>query len=163
VRYRERYDTDYDYGIFFSRFIEKSFLQNGLFPPPGTIDVIKADNTPLIAITARDSALSNAVKAHAYLQAKDLPNAAIYYQKALALNPKNETGYQPYAIVLANLGQVDESIAVMNQYVQLDPGSAEAYDLLSQLYRAKGDMQNMQRAEQQKNAILMEAQEEDFE
>jgi cytochrome c-type biogenesis protein CcmH/NrfG len=47
--------------------------------------------------------------------------------------------------------------------VQIDPASAEAYDLLSQLYRAKGDMQNAQKAEVQKNAILMEAQGEEFE
>ncbi|MCD6063850.1 MAG: glycosyl transferase family 2 [Flavipsychrobacter sp.] len=163
VRYRERYNTDYDYGIFFSRFIDKSFIQNGLFPPQGTIDAVKADNTPLIAITQKDSAHAHAVQANAYLKANDLPNAAIYYQKALALNPKNETAYQPYAIILANLGRIDESISVVNQYVQIDPASAEAYDLLSQLYRAKGDMQNAQKAEVQKNAILMEAQGEEFE
>jgi hypothetical protein len=162
VRYRERYNTDYDYGIFFSRFIEKSFIQNGLFPPPETFDVIKADNTPLIAITRRDSASANAVKAYNYLQADDLLNAAIFYQKALQLNPKNETAYQPYAIALANIGQIDQAIAVMNQYVQMDAGSPEAYDLLSKLYQAKGDMQNMQKAEMQKNAIILEMQ-EDFE
>ncbi|WP_276134051.1 tetratricopeptide repeat protein [Polluticoccus soli] len=163
VRYRERYNTDYDYGIFFSRFIEKSFLQNGLFPPSGTIDVIKADNTPLMAITQRDSAQVYAMQANAFLKANDLPNAAVYYQKSLALNPKNETGYQPYAIILANLGRIDESIAVMNQYTQIDPANIETYDLLSQLYRAKGDMQNAQQAEVKKNALMMEAQGDDTE
>lgn len=158
VKYRERSNKKYTYGIFFSRFIEKELLQGGYFPPSNTIMTIKADNTPLIAITKPDTAYYG-YKAYQYLQAKDLANASYYYQLALQKEPKDETLYINYAVILANTGNIDNAIAVIGEYLKMSPRDATAYQVLAELYKAKGDMQQMQQAISTGQSIIMEEQE----
>lgn len=160
VRYYQRYDSNWDYAIFYSRFIDKDLLQNGYFPPSHTIATIKADNTPLYAILKNDTA-RDAYKAHQYMQAKDFANGAKYYQKALASDPKNETAYANYAICLASIGQIQPAIDVLNESLKMMPNSAENYQILAQLYQAKGDMQQAQQANNMAQSIMMKEQGEE--
>lgn len=159
VRYRERYNSDYDYGIFYSRFIDKDLLQRGYFPPGNTIITIKADNTPLSVVTAMDTA-RNAYKGFVALEKNDFASAASYYQKAMALDPKNETGYYYYAIALANLGRIDEAINTLNEGLKMTPENIPLYQVLEKLYKAKGDTINAQQAYNKAMAIMLKQQEE---
>lgn len=158
VRYRERSSRKYTYGIFFSRFIDKELLQGGYFPPSNTIMVVKADNTPLVAITKPDTSYYG-FKATQFMNAKDYANAAYYYQLAVQKEPKDETLYQNFAIALASIGKMDNAIAVMNEYLKMASRDANGYQLLAQLYQAKGDMQGAQNAMSTAQSISMEDQE----
>lgn len=158
ARYGERYDQPWDYALFYSRFVDKSLLQNGYFPPGGTIATIDADNTPLCAILQKDSATINAAKGAAAIKANDFAAAAQYYEKALQADPKNETGYVNYAIAVASMGNIDAGIGIVNQGIKIDPSNIQAYQLLVSLYKAKGDRQGEIQATNMLNAQIMEQQ-----
>ena len=158
VRYRERYNTDYDYGIFYSRFIDKNVLQGGYFPPDNTIIAIKADNTTLTAVTQMDTA-RNAYKGYKALEKNDYPAAVMYYQKAMAADPKNETGYYFYGLALANTGRVDDAIRAFNEGLKMNPEDLQLYQVLEQVYTAKGDAANAQQTRNKAMAIVAEQQE----
>lgn len=156
VRYRERYNTDYDYGIFYTRFIDKELLQNGYFPPHNTIFTVDADNTPLTAVIEKDSAHAYSLLAYQAMEHKSYQAAVTYYSKVAQLAPNDETLYYNYAFSLANLGRMDESIAVLKKGLTYTPENIQEYQLLSMIYKAKGDMVNAQDAVNRANAIIAE-------
>lgn len=159
VRYRERYNSDYDYGVFYSRFVDKNILQGGYFPPTNTIIAVKADHTTLTTVTQMDPE-RNAYKGFQAYEQKDYPKAVAYYQKALALDPKNETGYSYYGIALASIGRMDESINALNEGLKMNPEDLQLLQVLEQVYAAKGDNANAQRTHNRSMAIIAEQQEE---
>ncbi len=155
VRYRERHQTAYDYAIFYTRFIEKEQLQNGYFPPDNTIGTVDADGVPLAAILRGDSSRAGA-RAFERYNAKDYATAAALYAEAQKRAPKDETIMVPYAISLASIGRLDDAIAQMNAATKITPANPQLYQVLAQLYDAKGDRTAAQRATQQAQAILYE-------
>jgi predicted Zn-dependent protease len=54
---------------------------------------------------------------------------------------------------------MDNAIAVMNEYLKMASRDANGYQLLAQLYQAKGDMQGAQNAMSTAQSISMEDQE----
>ena len=162
VKYAQRYEHKWDYGIFYSRFMPKELLQGGYFPPKDAIDAIKADHTPLYAILQWNEADNNAYQAHQYLQAKDFANAAAGYEKVMALDPNNETIFINYAIALAstqNLDNVKKAIEVLNKDIKMVPSDIQAYQVLSQLYNAIGDKEHAQQAASTMNELILKEQE----
>jgi predicted Zn-dependent protease len=157
ARYRERYDKKWKYAIFFSRTVDKDLLQNGHFPPANGIVTIKADHTPLCTVIKRDTAMYEH-QAYQFLNAKDYYNAAVNYQKALSLNPKNETAYCNYAIALANINQLDAAIQALEQGLKFTPSNEQMWDILSKLYNAKGDKAKAQEAYNNAQTIIMREQ-----
>jgi predicted Zn-dependent protease len=146
IRYYQRYDKPWDYAIIYNRFIDKSLLQNNYYPPANTIITIKAEHSPICVVVKKSPASEDACKAMQYLTAKDYNNAAVYYQKALTEDPNNETGYSNLAVALANTGRIDAAIDALNRELKFTPQSIETYDLLSRLYKAKGDNAHAQEA-----------------
>lgn len=157
ARYHQRYDSDYDYGIFYSRFIDKNLLQNGYFPPANTLFTINADNTPLAVVFERRQD-EKALKAFRFSENKVYDSAAIYYQKAIQQDPRNETAYINYGIALANIGRVDEAIQSFNEALKANPEDLQAMQILVQLYQMKGDTQAAQNINNRAQAIIMEQQ-----
>ncbi len=146
VKYSDRYAKKWDYGIFLTRTIDKGYLQNGYFPPAGTIETIKADGAPICAIVKKTPGADYSYQATQYFNAKDFNNAIIYYQKALTEDPKNETVYINYAISLASTGRMKEAIDAINQGLKYTPFDIGLYDILSKLYEAVGDTHDAQLA-----------------
>jgi tetratricopeptide (TPR) repeat protein len=139
VRYYQRYDKQWDYCILYSRFVDKNILQNNYFPPSNAIATIKADHTPLCTILKKSPSSQDAFRASQLFNNKDYANAAMAYRQALSEDPNNETAYNYLAISLASIGHMDEAIDAINKGLKFNPASIESYDLLSRLYRAKGD------------------------
>lgn len=158
VRYPSRYVKKWDYAILYTRFIDKEFLQNGFFPPSNAIVTIKADNAPLCAVIKRSPSSDDAYMALQYMDAKDYANAALYFQKSIQEDPKNETVYNSYAIALASTNRIDEAIAAVKEGLKYTPSNIESYDLLAKLYQAKGDMANAQQASMKERALIEEQQ-----
>jgi hypothetical protein len=155
VRYHQRYDTDYDYGIFVSRFIDRHLLQNGYFPPANTILEIKADNTPLSIVVTHDKD-KNALKGFNAIQQRDFEQSIAYYEKALAADPDNETAYMYYGAALASVGQMSAAAAVLNKGLELAPENLQMYDVLIKVYKAQGNTQAAQDAFNRAQAIKIE-------
>lgn len=55
ARYYARYGFDWDYSIYANVYIEKHQLQNGMFPPPGTIYTADVDGRPMSYVAKRVS------------------------------------------------------------------------------------------------------------
>jgi tetratricopeptide (TPR) repeat protein len=162
VRYPQRYEKKWDYGLFYSRFLSKDLLQNGYFPSADAFDVIKADHTPLYSICKWTDADNNVFLAHEALQAKDVANACAYYEKALAADPKNETIYDNYAIALYSsqtMEGVKKALDVINRALKADPSDIQAYQIAVALYNATGDKEHAQQAEATMNELIMKERE----
>jgi tetratricopeptide (TPR) repeat protein len=175
IRYYQRYEKKWDFALIYTRFIDKDLLKNengeSYFPPANTIDVVKADNTPLCAIVKADPERL-AYKANEFLRTNVLDSAAFYFGKALQKDPKDETSLTNYAMVLcpwvtavlngkvkhdavmpyvqANLNRVGAAIQVMNDKAKMTPNDAQTHQMLMELYLEAGDRN---KAQQEANKV----------
>lgn len=65
----------------------------------------------------------------------DFPRAEQEFQKAIELNPGNATAHQYYAIYLAAMGRMDESLEEIRKAFELDPLSLSINQNLGAIYR----------------------------
>jgi len=56
-----------------------------------------------------------------YLKTKDFVRIAVAYEKIIVLNPKNPQNYASLATAYANLGRIDDAVAMARKAVQVDP------------------------------------------
>lgn len=159
VRYYQRYEKPWDYALLYTRFLDKDLLQNNYFPPQGTIDVIKADNTPLTAIVKADPERA-AYKANQFMKENNFDSAIVYFEKHLKREPNDESSYDNYAIALANKGRVQEAAAAVNTKLKFTPSDVQSYELLIKIYKAIGDNAHANEAAMRAQAIIDEEQSE---
>lgn len=156
-RYNERHHLEWDYYITYGRFIPPAQLQNGKWPPANVVHVIEEDGAVLAAIIQRKSRAG--IAAYDSLQKNNFPAAARLYEEYLKTDNTDENVYLNYAIALASMGNLDGAVAALNNAIQLDPGNAQFYDILSKIHQSRGDMAGAQAAKNTANAIMMEEQE----
>jgi hypothetical protein len=157
VRYSDRHSRIWDYYITYSRFISAEQLQNEKWPPANVVFAVEEDGVPLSVIIKRRS--DAGVAANEALQKKDFATAAAKYQEYIKTDTSDETAYMNYGIALASLGQLDAAIAAINKATQIDPGQAQFFQALGQIYQMKGDQQNAQNAINTANSIIMKQEE----
>ncbi len=157
VRYNDRHQKDWDYYITYSRYISAEQLQNDKWPPQNAIYTVKVNGVPISAVLERKSTAG--ITAFQALQKNDFTTAAQEYSKYVQADPYDENALANYGIALASIGQMDAAIAAVIKATELDPGRADFYQMLAQMYKAKGDMQQAQQAMNNANAIMMKEQE----
>lgn len=155
VRYGDRSNKEWDYYVGYSRFISAEQLQNGHWPPANVVFSPKVDDVPLSVIIERKSTAS--IAANEALQKKDFATAAKLYAEYIKTDATDENVFANYGIALASMGQIDGGITAMNEAIKLDAGNPGFYQILSQLYQAKGDNANAQKAANTASAMMMEA------
>ena len=157
IRYHQRYEKKWDYALIYTRFIDKYILKDEAgemhFPPGGTIETIKADNTPLCAIVQGDPEHA-AFNANNYMKTSNYDSALYWFEKALAKDPKDETSYIGYAVCLANKGRMPEAINAVNQKLKIAPNDIQSYDILAKLYTAMGDKNKANEAQMKEQEII---------
>ncbi|MCR4965244.1 MAG: hypothetical protein K6A41_06270 [Bacteroidales bacterium] len=134
VRWYELDNSDWDYAVFTITGINPKYLRSKYFPPKNTIKTIEVDGVPIALILKRTEKFS--AKAAEFKNKNQLDSAAMYYHKALDVNPDNY-------IALFNLGEVfvranrpDSAIFYTNRALEIDP-EAEAPKLI-QCYALAG-------------------------
>ncbi|HTM65103.1 MAG TPA: tetratricopeptide repeat protein [Flavipsychrobacter sp.] len=157
VRYNDRHTKDWDYYVTYSRYISPEQLQNDIWPPKNAVHKVQVDGVTISAVLARKSRAG--IAAYEALQKNDFPTAIQKYHELLQVDTDDENVWANYGIALASAGQIDPAIAALNRAVQLDAGNANFYQILAQLYKAKGDMNGAQQAMNNANAIIMKEQE----
>ncbi|RYE23642.1 MAG: tetratricopeptide repeat protein [Sphingobacteriales bacterium] len=156
-RYRERSRLDWDYYIAYPRYVPAEQMQNDKWPLGNTAKVFEVNGVPLSAIFKNKSKAG--IEANAALEKKDYATAAQKYAEYIAANGQDENVMAEYAIALAYSNQVDAAIGVINKANEIDPSDPQRYQILAQLYQAKGDMQNAQNAMNRANEIGLRMQE----
>lgn len=157
VRFNERAQKDWDYFVTYSRYISPEVLQNDKWPPANVVHEVKVNDVVLSAVIERKSKAG--IAAYDSLQAKNFAAAAALYADYIKTDASDETVFVNYAIALASIGRMDEAIAAINQAISIDAGNPQFYQILAQLYGAKGDNANAQQATNQANSIMMKEQE----
>lgn len=153
VRYNDRHTKEWDYYVTYSRYISPEQLQNDIWPPKNAIHEVKVDGVTISATLPRPSTAG--MEAYAALQKNDFATAAIRYAEQVQADPYDENVWSNYGIALASTGRLDEAINALNKAIALDGGNASFYQILAQVYQAKGDMNSAQQSMNTANAIMM--------
>jgi tetratricopeptide (TPR) repeat protein len=91
-RYRERYDDDWDYAIYVSRFMDGSHMKAIDWPGSNrVIETIDVNNTPITAIYQRKR--NYAFEARKAMRSGNVQKALELFNKEIAFDPKNELAY----------------------------------------------------------------------
>ncbi|MBS1782215.1 MAG: phospholipid carrier-dependent glycosyltransferase [Bacteroidetes bacterium] len=157
VRYNDRHTKDWDYYVTYSRYISPEQLQNGLWPPKDAVHEVKVDGVTLSAVLERKS--KDGIAANEALQKKDFATSAQLYASFVQAEPNDENAWANYGIALASIGQLNPAIGALKKATELDPGNAQFFQILAQIYQAKGEQANAQQAMSSANAIMMREEE----
>jgi hypothetical protein len=133
VRYRQRHDAAWDYGLFQSRFVDGSYLRKGSWPPPNTIHTIDVSGTPVLAIMKNEDHTAFegiiAQKQNRYEEAISL------LERAVAREPRDEVAWAALAFTYMNVGRLDECRTALDQTLDIDPDNITALNYYG-LYHA---------------------------
>jgi hypothetical protein len=158
ARYYERNEKDWDYYITYGRFVSEWQLQNGKWPPANVVYSIDAGGVPIGVVLQSKS--KDAYLAHEALKKNDFNTAASLYASYIKTDTSDEMVYYNYAVALASIGKMDEAIVALKSAIALNPTRPDFYQILSQIYKAKGDNANAQEAYNRAMAIMLQQQEE---
>ncbi|CAA6811188.1 MAG: diguanylate cyclase/phosphodiesterase (GGDEF & EAL domains) with PAS/PAC sensor(s) [uncultured Aureispira sp.] len=92
TRYHERVKNKWDYGLYLTRFVNRGFIESGLWPPgEKKVKVKEIDGTAIWAITKRSEINKKGAEAQAAVKAKDYPKAIMLLTEVIKDNPKDES------------------------------------------------------------------------
>ncbi len=154
VRFNQRYEQPWDYGIFPSRYIRGPFLRSLNWPGKKAVHVLQANGVPLTAIE-RDTA-HHAYRASQAIKQRDYDTALRELQAELRAYPDNEWAWVQLASVYL----------VRQQYAEAEQAAREALKVAPQysqaLYFLGLALLNQQRREEAYAAFEQAVQQEDF-
>ncbi|MGB3077016.1 MAG: glycosyltransferase [Chitinophagales bacterium] len=136
VRYYSRASKDWDYGIFYSRFIDQSQLKNKSWPNTHTIYEAKADEVPLSIVVERKD--KSDFYAAEELEKKNFIVADSLYSKAVQYDPKNEEALAGLGTSQLQLNEPQKAIQSITQSLQVYPANFTALSLLGLAYAQSG-------------------------
>ncbi len=123
-----------DYAIFTSRTMSKTTLQEGYFPPRGTIHTIDLDGVPLCAIIKREN--SYMADGSADLERGNLRSAVDQFAAAAQYDPGNEEAWRHLGLCYANMGAAytDSALVALEKAIETLPESFIAYDIAGMVF-----------------------------
>lgn len=130
-RYYDRNPKNWDYAIFYSRFVNRSQLRNHTWPPKGTIHTVKAGGVPLCAIVKREN--YDDFLGYEALKQGDQLKAIKYFQSYLAYDPTNETVSLELASIYKNNCLYEKSEEMIKLSLQAYPDNSEAKVLMKEV------------------------------
>ncbi len=146
ANYKNRMNMeDWDYGIFYTRFIEKELLeQPGYFPPAGTIYTVMMDDVPLMCVVKRNSRLEKKYIAQAedLLKRNQIDSALLMAQKALAIYPENAKAIRTAWQCYSTKQQFSQAIPMLTIGLRGNPMSDEYYYYMGVCYAYNRDKSN---------------------
>ncbi|MEM1218426.1 MAG: tetratricopeptide repeat protein [Bacteroidota bacterium] len=128
VRYNERYNRDWDYGIFPSRYVRGPHLRQGSWPTSRSIHTITANGVPLTAIMER-----KADEAFIGLQAvknRDWTTALANLPSEVQKHPDNELAWLGLANAYINTGKFKEASEAAQNALKVAPDNTTGLSFL---------------------------------
>ena len=139
VRFNQRYNENWDYGIFPSRFIRSGHLKSKNWPNKKAVHVINANGVPLTAIEKSET--ENAFLGHQAMKAKNWSQAVKYLKQEVDQYPDNELAWGSLANAYVNLGDNANAInAAQNALLAAPKNESALYYLgLGQMRSGKAN------------------------
>lgn len=134
-RFYEKNQQDWDYAIYFSRFLDREQLQHGYFPDGKAIHVIKADGVPLVAVYKNDKE-RDGFKGYQALQARNFPLAIAHLKRAASKYPQDMELFEQLSMAYAYNNQLDSAKWAADQALKVSSISINAVMLAAQIYFA---------------------------
>lgn len=134
VRFNQRYDKNWDYGLFPSRYIRGPHLRKGTWPNSKNIHAITANGVPILSIEKRsENFLVDGEKA---FKAKDYEKAINEFNKEVQQYPDNEIAWLKLAMCFSSLRQYPQVETAANKALEIAPDNVNAL-----YYRAVAKLQ----------------------
>ncbi len=125
LREYEEQRTPWDYAIITSRTYSSKELDNGSFPPKGTIHTIEADGVPLAAVVKRENSFMPS--GYQAFDQRKFDTAALFFNQAAAYNPKDEETFRMLGQSYLSLGNASEAVKNFNKAIELFPENYMAW------------------------------------
>ncbi len=135
--YYSKSKRDWEYGVFVNTFIGSYQLEQGYFPPPGTIYTVEVEGVPLAAVVKRTSYADKA--GFDAMAAGRFQEALENFQQFVKINGETEEVNYGLAEASLRLGNADQAIAYASRALQLHPEYLQALNILGQAQLNKGD------------------------
>jgi predicted Zn-dependent protease len=120
-------------------------LEGGTWPPKNAVHIIENDGVPLSAVLERKTKLD--MTGNTLMEMQKLDSAFEVYKQAVAIDASNDGVLIKYATLQAQHGQINESLSTLEQALKIDGDNPAIYNLQMQIYRAIGDNNRAQQAE----------------
>lgn len=124
VRFNSRYNEDWDYAVFPSRFIRGPHLRSGNWPTSKSIHTVTANGVPIVTIEQNQAR-------YAYLGQQAIASgnwaeAARQFQLEVEAHPDNEVAWVGLSNAYINLGQHNEALAAAQSALAAAPDTESA-------------------------------------
>lgn len=140
VRFNERTQRDWDFGIFYTRPIERSQLLNNSWLGSHTLYKVTADGIPLSAVMERRD--KNDFYAEQAQDANDFAKADSLFRLAVQYEPLNELSWYGLAVAQMQQQKLKDAIGSLQRSLQIYPDNPTAFTMLGLAYAQTGDAEN---------------------
>lgn len=139
VRYRQRYDKEWDYGLFLTRFVRGTHIKDGIYPPKSSIvHTIEANGVPLVIILKNEN--NNVYRGVQASKKQNWEEAYQILQPESAKYPDNEVIWTELARASINLSKLPEAKVALDKALEIEPDNLQAHNLLGNYYSMIGDL-----------------------
>lgn len=140
ARPQEWNKADWDYAIWTTRTLPVEMMENGYFPPKGTIHTINADGIILAAIVKREN--SHLPIAERLIGKKMLDSAMFHLKHAMSYDPLDEASFRNMGLAYLMQGKFDSADVYLQKSCELyKPNPMSLYFLaLNEFNQGKHDM-----------------------
>jgi hypothetical protein len=137
VRFSERHNENWDYGIFPSRFIRGSHLQRGQWPTSKAVHVVRANGIPLVVVEKNET--DDAYRGQQAVRARDWQNAIVALSAEVQAHPDNEVAWVGLANAYLNSNNPTAALNAANNALKAAPDTENAlfYKALAELRSGK--------------------------
>ncbi|MCB0518883.1 MAG: tetratricopeptide repeat protein [Lewinellaceae bacterium] len=142
VRFNQRYETDWDYGIFPSRYIKGPHLRAHTWPNSRSIHTVDANGVPLLSIEQGGGPVFEAEKS---LKGQDLQAAINGFQQELTQHPDNEIALTKLAMAYLNTNQAAQAKDAADKLLQVTPDNTNGLFYRGLAYLNLGDAVNAEK------------------
>ena len=125
VRYYERNQKPWDYGLFYIDYVIPHQLKNNLYPPDKTVHTIESGGVPLCAIIDRSD--KNDFLGYQALESGNYEKALGHFEAAIKSYPRTEAVATGLGMAYMNLSRFGEARKAFEQSVKINPTSAQVY------------------------------------
>lgn len=139
VRYYQRNESDWDYGIFMSRFLDKEQLQNGYFPGDNPIHIEAADGVPLTTVLQNDPERKG-FKAQQLMKQGQDTLALPLLVKAVQQYPKDAENWRNLAIAYLQTGNKPGAIDAAGKAYAVSSLDITNANTAGAIYMEAGDL-----------------------